>query len=412
MARDDILQVVDGPVRTALIAIGIVATLFFLTPVLPYLNPEGMPLFYDDWDLIVYFRSSTWVVSELALYRNIDTEYPLLANLIFGALRYVSDILRPMMEWLLPANVDKLSASFSFIWVWISTSALLLIYLIRQSSAVYRLNWLLWLTPGALYFSLYRFDLFPAFACFVCLLCLQRSRIGWASLWLGIAVALKGYALFFVPVYCLYLWQQNGFLKATLQGTIVITPFAAFNAATVLYAGVDAWWTTYAFHLDRGMNRESTYEALVYGMRFVSDTGHKEVYSFFADGAVAKLAQVFVVIVAIVAKPKTLEELTASFLLVTMGFIVFNIFSSPQFLLWILPFVCFLRHRLLLVLTVTYGVYSYLCFPIAYTIGGPTYQIAEIGLALIRIAILVLAFRLIGLEWRWRKTEALHPATV
>ena len=66
------------------------------------------PLF--DWqDIHVYFESSRWMTGAGTLYRQVPSEYPLLPNLLFGAVRMVSNAVP-----LLPEAYDR------FAWVWVS----------------------------------------------------------------------------------------------------------------------------------------------------------------------------------------------------------------------------------------------------------------------------------------------------
>ena len=59
--------------------------------------------------------------------------------------------------------------------------------------------WLLVL-PGAMYFSLLRYDVLPALATAVAFGCADRKRWGWAGVWLAVGVGLKLYPVLFLPV--------------------------------------------------------------------------------------------------------------------------------------------------------------------------------------------------------------------
>ena len=58
---------------------------------------------------------------------------------------------------------------------------------------------LAWLAPSPIYFALFRFDLYPAVVTLMFLLAVRRTAYITGAIWLGVAVALKGYAMFLLP---------------------------------------------------------------------------------------------------------------------------------------------------------------------------------------------------------------------
>ena len=57
-----------------------------------YLARKGW-LAFDPFDMLEYFKSARWVVEGGRLYREVPSDYPLLANIIFATVRYLSDLL-------------------------------------------------------------------------------------------------------------------------------------------------------------------------------------------------------------------------------------------------------------------------------------------------------------------------------
>ena len=49
----------------------------------------GLRLAFDADDMGVYFKSARWVIEGGRLYREVPSEYPLLANITFAVLRYL-----------------------------------------------------------------------------------------------------------------------------------------------------------------------------------------------------------------------------------------------------------------------------------------------------------------------------------
>jgi len=133
------------------------------------------------------------------LYVNVPSEYPLLANLFFALVRLVSGALNTQPTALLSFEVTWVTCGW---WMWLAVLFLL------WRNAPRRAIWL-WLNPAALYFSLYRFDVYLVAGTLLCLLAARDGRIRTAALLLGATVALKGFAILFVPAFALWVWQNK-----------------------------------------------------------------------------------------------------------------------------------------------------------------------------------------------------------
>src|SRR5690606_31165603 len=123
---------------------------------------------------------------------------------------------------------------------------------------------LVWLSPAMLYFSLLRYDVYPAVATLLALLAIRRGADVEGALWLGLAVALKGYALFLLPAYGIYLLQRRGIVAALRIGALTVAPMAASLVVVLAFAGWDGVTAPFTFHADRGLNGQSTYDAVNY----------------------------------------------------------------------------------------------------------------------------------------------------
>src|SRR5437899_2398642 len=64
---------------------------------------------FSGHDIRVYYDSSRWAAGEGTLYKDVFSEYPPVANLVFGTIRFLSELWHP------------LSSSFdSYCWLWAS----------------------------------------------------------------------------------------------------------------------------------------------------------------------------------------------------------------------------------------------------------------------------------------------------
>ncbi len=340
-------------------------------------RPFGIRLLFDDFDINVYFQSSRWIVGEGILYKDVFSEYPLLANLIFGYCRLVAKVTHPF-----PSDIE----SFSFVWT--STSFLLYLFAIFITyTKVSRNSLWLWIAPASVYFALFRFDIYPSVTTLLALMAIRDEKYTRGSIWLGITIALKGYAIFLLPSYCIFIFYKRG-IKAVITNTIIcFIPFLAGNLMVLLYAGLQGLLAPYAFHGMRGPNGESTYD--VFRLSWIA--------TIFPG--LPPLLQISSSLLPVLKKPKTFESLVDAFLIAIVGFITFSVFYSPQYFLWIIPIAVFSESLLIRKLTVAFSWVAFFYFPIAYDMrnrelaGRILFRVTITLSAVIRLALLVTAIK-------------------
>lgn len=298
----------------------------------------------DLYDIKVYFDSSRWVVGQGILYIDVFSQYTLLANLIFGLSRFVAEVTHPFSSDL---------ESFSFIWGSISW----LIYLSGVYVTLVKVSrnsiWL-WLTPAAVYFAIFRFDIYTSVTTLLALLAIRDEKYTKGSFWLGITIALKGYALFLLPSYLIFIFYKQGF-KGVIKATIVcLSPFLLGNLIVFLYAGLKGLLVPYSFHAARRLNGESTYDVFYLNWLVAVFPG------------LPTLLQISSSLLPVLKKPKTFESLINAFLIALVGFMTFSVFYSPQFFLWIVPIACFSESILIKRLTVAFCWATFFYYPIGW----------------------------------------------
>ena len=113
---------------------------------------------------------------------------------------------------------------------------------------------------------------------------------------------------------------------------------------------------------------------------------------------IAQSLQVGVAFAAAAMRPRRFEDLINAFLFAVLGFMSFSIFYSPQFVLWVLPVICFSTSRVMLISAVLFSWLTYLYFPISYdlrTMGrGRIFKAAVVTISLLRLFMMFLAARL------------------
>jgi hypothetical protein len=305
----------------------------------------GIRLFSFSHDLEVYFNSSRWIIEGGRLYCDVPSEYPLLANIIFGAFRYLGNLI----------------SQHAFYALWITSGCFLyylcLVYGVARSTM---LALFAWLAPAPIYFALFRFDLYPALAVLVSLFAIKRKSYIKGAIWLGIAAALKGYALCLLPAYCAFMVYQRGLTAAIKVGVLVVAPIMLSLLATFAFAGWEGVIAPFKIHLVRTLNGESTYDAANYLFDTPVTLWVSQVPWY------AQFLQVAAALVAAAMRPRSFEDLINSFLFALLGFMSFSTFYSPQFVLWMLPLICFSTSRVMLISAVLFSWLTYLYFPIAF----------------------------------------------
>ena len=307
----------------------------------------GRPrLAFDSNDMRVYFDSARWVIEGGRLYREVESEYPLFANIIFATVRYLGNLLHPGI--------------YGFYTLWIASTWLVYLCAVyRIATGTSMLAALAWLAPAPIFFAVYRFEIYPATATLMALFAIRRASYIKSAIWLGVAIALKGYALFLLPAYCVFMIYRCGFAAAIKLGALALAPMILSLLATFTFAGWEGVLAPFKFHAFRTLNGESTYDAINYLLGFRVIPGSDVRW-------VGQSLQVACALAAAAMRPRTFDDLVNSFLFAVLGFMSFSVFYSPQFVLWILPLVCFSDSRFMLISAICFSWLTYLYFPISY----------------------------------------------
>lgn len=306
----------------------------------------GIRFFFDGHDIGVYYKSSRWVVQEGTLYRDVVSEYPPLANLVFATVRWLS-------ETLLGGGYS----AFAYVWV-AAAGGLYALATLRVAATAPLIVLAAWLAPAPIYFALLRFDVYPVAATLFALLAIKRNSYTAGAFWLGIAIALKGYALFALPAYLVFIWQRQGLAAAMRLAIVAVLPMLMSLAAVYAYAGWDGMLAPFRFHGVRGFNGESSYDAVnhLLGIGLTAkDVGYFPI-----------ACQIGCALVAAAMRPRSFEDLSRAMGFAVLAFVTFSGFYSPQFVLWILPFIAFVGSPALGILAFVFAVATYVYFPLAY----------------------------------------------
>jgi uncharacterized membrane protein len=327
------------PIRVALLLTTIggayVAIIFVL------ISKTGAPSRLALDDIGGYFDFADGVLVGGAAYRAAASFYPFLANILFAAVRLVSSLLNPSVN--------------AFVVAWMGIAVLLYVCILETIIVrVSKLAVLMWLAPAPIYFALMRYDIYPAAATLFALLAIRRDSYLVGAAWLGLAIALKGYALFLLPAYCVYVAQRRDLAEAVKVGAVAVAPMLVMTLATIAFAGWDGLIAPFKFHTERPLNDETTYDAINYlfGKTVIQLTPSLRLIGHGLQVGCALIGAAFA--------PRRFDDLVHACLFAVVGFIAFSTFHSPQYVLWVLPIACLSSSRAILILALIFSWVSYL----------------------------------------------------
>lgn len=253
-------------------------------------------------------------------------------------------------------NAIGVYVTFSLFAMWALTAVLIRGY--RMGDGGPDCVWLLAL-PGAVYFSLNRFDIFPTLATALAFACLGRERRAWAGAWLGVAVMMKLYPVLFVPIVV----RSLG-VRASLS---FVASFVAVVAAGFGLSWLFTDWPSLVgpFRVQFGRGLEAGWT--LYGKLLPLWLGQTGWARLAILGGVLALC--------LMRRPRDLDGVLARCGIVLVAFTVLAVFWSPQWLLWFLPVVVPLARsdRRILSLAVAIDLINYLSFPLLFLIWRETW---------------------------------------
>lgn len=318
----------------------------------------------DDYELIVYFNRIEYYRFGQLPYADQPIEYPFLGVLYLT----VPALFGSSFDWYRTVSVVENAV----------VTLLLVVVTWRLLRALGRpTRWLLlFALPTFVYFTLYRYDAFPALLVAGSLWLLLRWRFGWSFFLLGVAVLAKGYPLMLFPVWLLY-WLNTTRRSAvgvifSVPALLVLMPTLVTVTVFSLAVGFEQAFFPYVW---QGARQISHGSALVLYTDFLSSllspAAHAALAYVLMRGL--QLLQIGLPFLLFAAQRffrrfvQTGEDVINWSLLVLLLFIQFFPYHSPQWFIWLFPWLpLFARQRNELWLVVGIGLVGYLEFPLAF----------------------------------------------
>jgi hypothetical protein len=316
-----------------------------------------------DWDdTSAYFARGEWAVDGKVPYRDYFAEYPPLAVLYVGLLRWKA-------RSLFDLQVELAITMALTLW---ATVALLARALPRRRLAPERA--LLLVLPAGLYFTLNRFDALIALTTLAAVLAAVQQRYAQSGVLLGIGTGLKLTPLLLLPL--LVAWERSDASgRRPRHGSqIIVGCVAVVLAAHLPLLPVAGWhvFSGYLFQLGRGVESGSLLS--LFALRLGYTTVPTAVLRVLFPATIPVIAIRNGLLKFPDAEPERSEVLLRRVGLTLGAALLLSSFSSPQWLLWLTPFLVLADvqpPRAWLAVVATWDLLSYIQFPIAWDLGGP-----------------------------------------
>lgn len=347
-----------GSKRTIALAFGLFFFWLLCISILRNNLDLNVRLFNDDYDRSVYALRGEWYLNGQVPYRDTISEYPQVPTYLFAFpyILYHRDMTQSIGYWLY-------SSQFSFLTLCLLFGTITLLYQMLPKR-----QWLalLMLLPAPLYFTYNRFDILPAFLCLLSLFLLQKQRLIWSMIVLGIATMSKWYPALLLPVYLSYTFS----LRRSIDWRMILTFFLTclvIAAPTLLAGGVKAFLTPYLFHAGRNLETISL-PALLFGA-MQNWFGVVTIRSIWID--IFVVFQILVAPFSFFDRIDNYDKVLYWNILIVACFMLFARIYSPQWLLWLMPMLILTaRTRLDIVWIVFYGIATYIGFPVVWDAGN------------------------------------------
>jgi len=288
------------------------------------------------------------------------TEYPQVPVYLFRGLTWLASRIFPVY-W-------PVEAGFLVVWTFVvSVITLLVAWQVWRMlpEGKKRFAWLMFL-PAAIYFCLNRFDIIPVYISLLAIMAIRRQRFTPAAILLAIGALTKWYLALIFPVFLVYelgLTRKLPWRSVIAFGSICI----AILLPTFILGGWQAVWQPYAWHLNR-LSEPGTFQWFVGNA--LGDGG----LGWIDPAALTTFFTVlgFSGILLVFQKGLTsVNKVVLTSIAVLLLFIFFTRIFSPQWWLWILPFLILtIDTKLDLILIILYDLLDYAAFPITYDLTG------------------------------------------
>jgi hypothetical protein len=298
-------------------------------------------------DTPIYQRYGNAIARGKVPYRDFAVEYPPGALPVFALPGFAE-----------PGEAQHVTSGFrrtfeTLMWICGAVALLAMVLVLRATRAPPGRLW------GALAFAalaplalgsvvLSRFDLWPAAVVALSIAALVTGRWRLGSALLGLAVAIKLYAVVLVPIAVVYAWRRGG-RRAGLVSLGLAAGVAAVVFLPFVIVAPDGIWDSLSGQLSRPLQIESVGSAVLLaahhafgaGLTVVTSHGSQNLSGTGPDALAAGVTvlQVAFLLWVWIAFARGRLGLLAASAAALAGFVAFGKVLSPQFLIWLIAIV-------------------------------------------------------------------------
>lgn len=311
---------------------------------------------FDFIEHAVYFDRGKWFLEGTAPV----SEYPQIPTYLFGLNNLLSMGFKGNMQQ--AAYSIFLSLEYMLIFFFVIKKLLELVPPEKKF-----LPYLMFL-PTTLFWVFNRFDILPAFLCLLAYDGICKKRFIYSAILLAAATLTKWYPVLLFPALFFHCYSQEKKLPWKIILTFVVTCLVII-LPTYLLGGMDALTFPYRLHASRGAEY---FSFVVLANELLKYATTNPVHLQIAYAAFFIL-QVSAPVISLFTEFNTRENVLDYFILAIAIFILFSRVNSPQWILWLMPFLILsASSKFDLVLIILYSLWSYVSFPLIWDTFGFT----------------------------------------
>lgn len=334
-------------------------TLLVLVWILSSLSPiifKTERYIFDYSDLIAYYDRANWVLTH-----NVPvSEYPQIPTYFLGLNKFISGFFDSSIRFVIFYSITGFEMIVALFFI------IKILFESFPSDRKYRS--LLLLLPPTLYFVVNRFDILPALLCVIALKMANEKKWVFSSIILSLATFTKWYPILIFPGFFMFASIQENKLQWKMIFFFLITSLLVI-APTYLLGGMEAVLFPYQFHMARGMEFVALPVLINDFLRNVANIMVSQNYYFLFFF----ILQIYSPLLILFLKINTLERLVKYCIIAISIFILFSRISSPQWFIWLLPFLIIsINNKIDIWIIVLYNIVTYLSFPIVFDLFGPS----------------------------------------
>jgi hypothetical protein len=313
---------------------------------------EGVRLLRDEFDHRNFSDRGSFLREGNRPYVDVYCEYPQLATYLFA------------LPYLFVSTNEGHMTLFAFMMAGALGGIAFVAAAVCRRLGLSPWRVLLLLLPGTLYFSLNRFDAVPAGLVLGALALLLSERIALAHVTLAAAFLTKAYPALYLPLFARVAWDGGGW-RAVLRGAGAFAgTLLACTLQLAAWVGFAPILGPYLFFGNRLDNTQSVFHFISRGLPLAGQAPARALF---------RIAQAGLGLAALVKGRLSAHEAVRLMAAMTIAFVVFTRFQSPQWVVWITPLALLAaRDATELALVAAQDVVSYIYFPVVFDRFGPT----------------------------------------